>query len=338
MEFVFRVDASSDIGIGHFMRCIALSEELIKRGHICYFLSKIKDDFLINKITQMNIDIFYLNENITISDDLKKLINLSKKHYIDWIITDNYWITSDYLKVIKEKGYNVLTIDDLAYTYYYSDLVVNQNINAEKFNYKAESYTNFLLGTKYVILRDELLKKEKKTFKDNVFKIMVTFGGTDNNNLTLKVLKILSKIKKDFEFNIICGPFNSYYKKIKGYFKKSNQNFKVISQPKEMTNLYLETDIAISAGGTTSYELAYFGIPNIIITIAENQKEIAQELDKQSISFYIGDKNNFKENELLSKIKKLTDNKKIRETMNKNGQRTVDGKGKIRIIDFLESL
>jgi len=338
LKFVFRVDASKNIGMGHIMRCIALSEELIKRGHICYFLSKIRDDFLINKIKKMKIEFFYLDNNLTLLDDLKKLINLSKKYYIDWIITDNYWVTSDYLKVIKEKGFNVITIDDLAYTYYYSDLVVNQNINADKFIYKAESYTKFLLGTKFVILRNELLKKEKKTFKNNVNKIMVTFGGTDNNNLTLKVLKILSKIKKDVEFSIICGPFNPYYKKIESYFKKSNQYFRVISQPKEMANLYLETDIAISAGGTTSYELAYFGIPNIIITIAENQNEIAKELDKQNISFFIGDKNNFKENELLNKVKKLTDNKNIRETMSKNGQRNVDGKGKIRIIDFLESL
>ena len=95
MNIVFRVDATQKIGAGHLMRCMALSEELTKRKNVCYFLSKIDNNYLINKINEINI---YKQTNH--NEEIFKFLN---ENDIDWIITDHYDIKSQYIKKIKKK-------------------------------------------------------------------------------------------------------------------------------------------------------------------------------------------------------------------------------------------
>ena len=104
-----------------------------------------------------------------------------------------------------------------------------------------------------------------------------------------------------------------------------------------MADLYLQSDIAISAGGTTCYELAYFGIPNIIITVATNQLNIAKELNKKNISTYIGSKEEISLEKLKVGVLELINNYKKREEMIKNGKRLVDGLGKKRVVECMNS-
>ena len=336
MNVAFRVDASKEIGIGHLMRCLALSEELIKRGNTCYFLSKIENYKLIKKIKKFNINFEEIKENITLKEEIGKLIEFSKNKNIDWIVTDNYQIDSNYTKKIKENGFYVLSIDDISQIHYHSDIVLNQNVGAEKLDFFLENYTRLLLGPKYTMIRDELLKREEKIYSENIKKILITLGGTDNENLTLEVLKSLSNIGRNIEFLTILGPFNRFSKQIKDYVEKESLNVKLIESPENMANVYLKSDMAISTGGSSCYELSYFGIPNLIVTIADNQLNIAQELDNKKISVYIGKAKDMKTEKIKYKVKELIDDCSLRKKMSRNGRKLIDGKGKQRIVDYME--
>jgi len=325
LNIVFRVDATQKIGVGHLMRCISLSEELTKRKNVCYFLSKIDNNYLINKINEINI-----YKKISHNEEIFKFLN---ENDVDWIITDHYDIKSQYIKKIQKNGYNVLSIDDTSQIHYYSDIVVNQNIGSEKLKFSSEKYTEFLLGTKYVMLRDELLKRKEKIGKKDVKKILITLGGSDNDNITLKILRSIEN--KQIEILLLIGCFNPFYNEIKNYAKK-NKNIKIIISPKNMADIYLGTDISISAGGSTCYELAYFGIPNIIITLANNQLNIANELCKKNISFYAGKKDNFNSKKLNYYIEELINNKSLYSKMKKFGIELIDGKGKKRIVNLMD--
>lgn len=329
MNIVFRLDATQSVGIGHLMRSLALSEELTRRGNVCYFYSKIDDEQLIKKIQ---------NAKGKFQKDEDNLINFSKEKNIDWIITDHYEINSEYIKELKNNGFKILSIDDTAQIHFYSDIVVNQNIGAENLDFSAEKYTKFLLGSKYAMVRDDLLKRNKKTVNKDVKNILITIGGTNPDNFILKILKILEKINKDVKLLVISGPYNPFYKDLEEYTKESKLKIELIKSPKDMSKIYLDSDLAISAGGTTCYELAYFGIPNIIITVAENQKKIAEELDKQNVSIYVGEKETLKENIFKEKIHELINNYSLRKKISNNGEELVDGKGKVRIVDFMERL
>jgi UDP-2,4-diacetamido-2,4,6-trideoxy-beta-L-altropyranose hydrolase len=315
------------------MRCLALSEELIRRKNTCFFLSKVNDNELINRIEKNNIYHKKIDPNTTLQADLEGLIKFSNENDVDWVITDHYGINSQYIKEIKKNNLKVLSIDDTAQIHYYSDIIVNQNIGAEKLDIKGEDYTNFLLGPKYVILRDELLRRKEKKIKRNVENLMITLGGTDQHNYTLKILKQLSNIK--IKKIVVIGVLNPHYKKIKDYIK-NKIDFKIIVSPEYMLDLYLKADIAISAGGTTCYELAYFGIPNIIITITENQNNIARSLHEKEVSIYFGDKKSVKLELLKNTLLNLMKNDLMRMKMINNGKKLVDGKGKKRIVEFME--
>ena len=184
------------------------------------------------------------------------------------------------------------------------------------------------------MLRDELLKRKEKIGKEDVKKILITLGGSDNDNVTLKILRSIEN--KQIEILLLIGYFNPFYNEIKNYAKKNN-NIKIIVTPKDMTDIYLKTDMAISAGGITCYELAYFGIPNIIITLADNQLNIAYELHKKNISFYIGKKDNFDSKKLNYYIEELINDKSLCDEIKKNGIQLIDGKGKERIVNLMKS-
>lgn len=335
MNVAFRVDASSNIGIGHLMRCLALSEELRRRGHACYFVSKIDSGELISEIEKNNIH-FQINLNATLNEDAEKLIKYSNENNIDWITTDHYGIDASYIEEIKQNNFKVLSVDDTAKIHYYSDVVVNQNIGSEKLRYSSEKHTKFLLGPKYAIIRDQLLKRGNKTEGNKVKKILIMLGGTDKDNFILKIIKAIKSFNKNIEFLVVVGPLNPHYDNIKKYVEGEDLNIRLIKSPKNMAGIYSQSDIAINAGGSSCYELAYFGIPNIIISIADNQLHIAENLDKRKVSMYLGEKENFKGNQLKNKLIELINNQSLRRNMSENGRKLVDGKGKIRIVDFME--
>jgi UDP-2,4-diacetamido-2,4,6-trideoxy-beta-L-altropyranose hydrolase len=331
MNILFRVDASKSIGIGHIMRCLAFSEELKKHGHKCYILYEVLDDELITKIGKFDVEFCRINS-------IEKLIFFSKKQDVKWIVTDSYNLNKEYIQNLKNENFKVLSIDDNAIIHYFSDIVVNQNIGSEKIKFSAEKYTKFLLGSKYVMLRDELLKRDKKKYKKYVEKILITLGGTDTDNLTLKILKSLEEINKNYEFIVIIGPLNNFYKELKRFSDNSKARVRLLKSPENMADIYLESDIAISAGGSSCYELAYFGIPNIIITVADNQLNIAKELDKKNVSIYLGKKEDFSSNKIKENVLKLINDNSLRKNMAENGRKLVDGKGKQRIIEVMNKV
>ncbi len=337
MNIAFRVDASQNIGIGHLMRCLALSQELIQRNHICYFLTKVNDDILIDTIKQNNIIYQRIEAAATLKEELDFVINFSYENNINWIVTDHYDLDTWYTKKIKENNFKLLSVDDLAQIHYYSDIVVNQNIGLEKIRFSSEKYTKFLIGPKYVMMRNELLRRDEKKKENNVEKLLLTLGGSDSDNVTLEVLKSLETLDEHIEIILVVGPLNPFYYEIKRFVKNVDLKVKLIKSPKKMTDIYLESDIAISAGGTSCYELSYFGIPNIIIIIEKNQLNIAKEFDKQGISIYIGDKKELKTEQIKEKVKELINNQSLRKRMSQNGQKLIDGLGKKRIVDFMES-
>lgn len=330
MDVVFRVDAVKNIGMGHLMRCIALSEEIIRNGGTCYFISKINSPVLKNKVKNTGIILEDVDRKISWDEDCEFVANFCKKKGINWVVTDHYGITEEYIKNLKEEGLFVLSIDDTANIVYYSDIVVNQNVGAEKLDIKKDGKTKLLLGPKYLILRDELLSAPRKKPKDVVKNILVTLGGSDKNDVTAKIVESLKNKNRDITYTIVVGPLND--KKI------SDENTELLHSPKNMAKIYSKSDIAISSGGTTCYELLFFGIPNIIVAIAKNQINIAKNLDKLKTSVFIGERDKINFEEIVYKIELLRRNKKLRKKMAKKGMEIIDGKGKIRIIEEMNKI
>jgi UDP-2,4-diacetamido-2,4,6-trideoxy-beta-L-altropyranose hydrolase len=274
-KIYFRVDASHEIGLGHFYRCLALANMLKKNFNIFFYCFKIPD-----KLSNLIVDNNYfinniINEKDFFNDILENII----------VVIDGYHFNSEYQKKIKKTGASLVCIDDLASGHYYADLIINQNINISKNTYSIEYYTKFAFGPDYILLRQSFLnfKKQEKQIK-NIKSILICFGGSDNLNLTYKVLQTVLKNHNETKVVVITG---LEYKRTKLFNELIINNSQVehyidINESK-MANLLANVDLAIVPASGILMEAISIG--NIIISgyYAENQKFVYNNYKKMGV-------------------------------------------------------
>lgn len=333
MKAVFRVDGGGNIGFGHIMRCLSLAEGLRERDIQSIFITRDIDSEAKRRIVANGHLMERLPPEIDLKEDLNSTINLIKKYQPDLVITDSYEIDQHYLEQLKRLDVTLMSIDDLVDFHFCSDIVLNQNIGVKVTEYSTERYTKLLLGPKYALLRKELRDRGRtKEIKEGAENILVSLGGTDPDNQSLKVAKALKGLKDDVKVTVIMGPGYQYEKILREEIK-TDKRIILTRDPKDIFGLIEKSDIAISAGGSTCYELAYLGVPNIILVLADNQRKIADGLDSYGISINLGWFEDVTEEGIKEAVGELIENRERREEMNMKGRELVDGKGVERVVE-----
>lgn len=338
-SFIIRADANSAIGTGHVMRCLALAQAWQDNGGTVTFLMAPCSPSLEQRICSEGMNILSITEQSGSDEDATITAEIAKKIESSWVVVDGYQFGADYQKILKEYNCRILFIDDYGHAdHYYADIVLNQNIYADMSFYKKyEPYTRFLLGTKFVLLRREFLNCAgyHRKIPDIARKVLVTFGGGDPDNITLKIIEALKKIEIDgLEVIAVVGGVSQSYETLKQSVK-NNLGFSIRKNVTNMPELMIWADVAISAGGSTCWELAFTGLPDFIITLAKNQELIASELSKQGVSITLGRPGEITDLSLITAISELIYSPDIRYQMSQNGKRIVDGNGTHRIISAL---
>lgn len=244
-----------------------------------------------------------------------------------WIIADGYHFGAEYQRAVKRAGYNLLLFDDYGHaSHYCADLVLNQNLHASEALYKSrEPYTQLLLGTKYVQLRQEFLAYRgwKREIPEIARKVLVTLGGADPDNVTEKVMLALQGL--DVEARVIVGGSNPHLPQLQSAAKELSQ-CELIVDAKNMPELMVWADVAVAAGGTTSWELAFFGVPSLILVLADNQRQVAAVLHDQGIFKATGIEN------LHHNLQAILQDKALRDNSSRTAKRLVDGSGGARVV------
>lgn len=330
MKVAARADGGPNIGMGHIQRCLALCSQLKKNGAEILFISK-KDEATKNKIKQEGFEVIVLKDNIDLKEDLKDTINAIKTYGADVVITDSYAIDEHYLSEIKKIVPLLVSIDDLAEMSFPSDIVINQNIYAKDLNcHSLTGKTKFLLGPEYTLLREEFSNPGKRKINEKVKNILITLGGSDSFNLTPKILKILDRISQSFKIAVIIGPFFRNMTEIEETAKEIDKNIELIYDSCKMSQLMLNSDLAVAGGGTTLYELAATGTPALAFCLAENQLRNIKGMAEAGTVINMGWGNNWTEKKFYEKIDELIDNHMLRRRVSKLGQELVDKKGSQR--------
>lgn len=336
---LIRADANIHIGTGHVMRCLALAQAWQDNGGIATFLMAPGSPSLEQRICSERMNVLTITEQPGSDEDAKFTADCAKKNESSWIVVDGYQFGADYQKIIKDHNCRVLFIDDFGHAdHYYADIVLNQNIYADTSFYKnLEPYTRFLFGTQYVLLRKEFLKWAgyKREIPEVARKVLVTFGGGDPDNITLKIIDALKKIKIDgLEVIAVIGGGSQSYETLKQSVKK-HPGFSIRKNVENMPELMAWADVAISAGGSTCWELAFTGLPNCIITLSADQELIASELSKQGVSIALGRLDEITDLSIIHTISELIYSPDKRITMSQKGKRIIDGNGAHRVISTL---
>lgn len=285
MKFLIRADASPQIGMGHVMRCIALGQILKDAKNEVIFLTQTKNDSIIKRIRYEKFKVITMNKKKNILTDAKETIKQGKKYNVEWIITDGYKFTTAYQKEIKKNGFKLMCIDDTAQCHYVSDIVLNQNLNAEKiFKYSCEPYTKLLLGIKYVLLRKEYrkLNNYNRVINNSVKKVLITMGGSDPDNFTLKVVNFLNEIKYcNLKVKVIIGPEYKIERDLKFALKNSSHKLELVKFRNNIIPLIKWCDLAISSASSTVWELLMLKTPTLLISLDRNQNSMFIELRRE---------------------------------------------------------
>ncbi|EHJ01493.1 pseudaminic acid biosynthesis-associated protein PseG [Clostridium sp. DL-VIII] len=352
MKIAIRADGGNEIGMGHIMRTLVLAKELSKKNEVFYICRiENKGECHLNNSNTDTYKITSLDEMITFKLDDSKYIQGIKKILsegfevilinedniidelklieTDLLITDSYFVNETYFEETKKIFKKTAYIDDINKYYFNVDFLINQNSDAEDFDYKTKDYTKLILGTDYILLRDEFKNLPKKHIKEKACDIMITVGGADPDNITENILSYIGQL--DYDFHVVIGPsfgdipFAEKYKNdnIKFYY---NANMREIMQ---------KCDIAISACGSTLYELSASGVPTLGLIIADNQNGIASKLNDLEIIKSLGWYDKIKKNDLINNLNNFSNNYKLRSALSEKASKLVDGKGAERIAKIL---
>ncbi|MEA5487703.1 MULTISPECIES: UDP-2,4-diacetamido-2,4,6-trideoxy-beta-L-altropyranose hydrolase [Pseudanabaena] len=335
-NLIIRADASATIGTGHIMRCIALAQAWQDQGGKVVFLLAHKPSVLENKLRSQGIEVSYLSVEAGSDEDAYQTVDFIRQFAAQWVVVDGYHFGTEYQKIIKDSGTRLLFIDDFGHAdHYYADLVLNQNISANQELYiNREPYTKLLLGTEYTLLRREFWQWRdwQREVNPIASKILITLGGSDPDNVTLKVIQALNLLNKDkLETIVVIGGSNPHYECLQREVTDASLAISLQRNVSNMPELMAWADLAIAAGGSTNWELAFMGLPSLVITIADNQQAIAVELDRQGVIINLGWHQDVTIEQISLVLRELIGDRHKREDMSKKGRKLVDGNGASRV-------
>ncbi len=327
MKVLILTEGGENIGLGHITRCTSIYQAFEEAG-IESLLIVNGDQTVRDILRDKNCKVFnWLNGRETLLATVKNA---------DIVFIDSYLADRDLYEKISNIAKTAVYFDDDVRLNYPRGFVLNGAILAEQMAYPKRKKVTYLLGAQYAPLRKEFWDVPSKPIRDNLESVMITFGGADIRNFTPKVLKLLIDTYPELLKKVIIAKSFQNTAEIER-LKDSNTELIYYPSAAEMKKVMLESDIAISAGGQTLYELARIGVPTVAVAVADNQLKSILGWKKVGYIEYAG---RWEDNGVIGTINQkieLLKSKSFREYKRVVGNKLIDGAGSSRIVKELLS-
>jgi spore coat polysaccharide biosynthesis predicted glycosyltransferase SpsG len=273
-------------------------------------------------------------------DDWETTSAVLKTHPGAWMVLDGYHFDPSYQRCVREAGHPLLVIDDTAHLErYWADVILNQNLHAETLQYNADSNTQFLLGTHYVLLRKEFLQLaswRREDRRNGAPRLLVTLGGTDPHNVTLKVVHALRYAGSPDLHVLLAAPDGLIRRpEFREAVVASHAAIEVRHDIVDMPGAMQWADLAVSAGGSTCWEMAFMQLPSVLIATEHHQMLVICALDEGGAAVALGESECISAEEVAAAIDDLVRDKRRRADMGGRGRKVVDGFGSERVAEML---
>jgi UDP-2,4-diacetamido-2,4,6-trideoxy-beta-L-altropyranose hydrolase len=291
-HLLIRADASTEMGAGHVMRCLALAQAWQEQEGEVTFVSALPGT-LRDRLLAEGLAVHAPPAAIGSREDASQVIEAAQQIAPRCVVIDGYHFGAGYQKWLTEAGLRLLMLDDNGHAdHYYADLVLNQNIHASECLYaRREPATQLLLGTRYALLRREFWawRGWQREIPDVARRVLVTMGGADPDNVTAKVLQALDQVDMaGLQVRVVVGPANPHREALLAAARSGRHAVELLANIASMPELMAWADAAVTAGGSTCWELAFMGAPSAIIVLADNQRAIAEGLDAAGAALNLG--------------------------------------------------
>jgi len=259
------------------------------------------------------------------------------KQGTDWLIVDHYALDSQWEVKMRPFVNKIMVIDDLANRKHDCDILLDQNYNknGSRYNGLVPEDCIQLLGPEYALLRPQFREARENFKRENneVKRVLVFMGGADPTNETGKVLKAVKLFNRDnIAVDVVIGASNPFKNEIKTMAKQI-PNTTCYFDVNNMAELMSSADISIGASGTSTWERCCIGLPSIVMVLADNQKEIAEELEREGVVVNLGWHEDVTEMDIKDAVQNLLADSDKRSSMGLKGKMMVDGNGAIRVVE-----
>ncbi|CBE68845.1 MAG: UDP-2,4-diacetamido-2,4,6-trideoxy-beta-L-altropyranose hydrolase [Candidatus Methylomirabilis oxygeniifera] len=359
-RIIIRADASLTIGMGHVMRCLTLAMALKGKGAEILFVSREHPGHLCQEIAARGCGVFRLPVMSEFrADDTTDGVNLLKHAHwlgasweqdaeetseaiggifgtVDWLIIDHYALDARWESALRSHTKRLMVIDDLADRSHDCDLLLDQNLfsNGEaRYAGKVPAHCGLMLGPQYALLQPEYAElHDRVPPRDGpIRRILVYFGGADVGNLTgMAIEAFLTLGRSDIDLDVVVNGSSPHAESIcqqtAGY-----ANVHLHSGLPTLAPLMVRADLAIGAGGTTTWERCCLGLPSLVITLADNQRPIASELARRRGIRWLGHTGQVTVDAMERAIRELIEARAALTRMSARALERVDGLGATRV-------
>ncbi len=332
---VVRADASTRMGTGHVMRCLALAQAWRDGGGRAVFIVAPEATTLAARLKSEDIQTVHLTVQPGSDTDAAQTADTARHLQASWVVVDGYHFSADYHRRLKDAGLQLLVIDDDGHARQYcADIVLNQNPHAHEALYGNRARdTRLLLGPRYALLRREFgpWRGWQRAIPQVARKILVTLGGSDPDNVTGKVIQALQQVTIDgLEAIVVLGGSNPHQKQFPSALQEAHHHIRWASHVTNMPQLMAWADMAVSSAGCTAWELAYMGLPACVVTLAANQHPIADWLETAGLAHALGWHHHLSAADVAHAVTVLGASAQRRGEIARRGRELVDGEGSDR--------
>lgn len=285
-NILFRCDGSSEIGMGHVVRCLALADKLKEDFNCDINFLMSKSEIGIKKVKFFYNVIEPPSNNYSYQNWLLESINSTNASVLILDVRDG--LSKEAIQQVKEiTNIKIVSIDDpeekrlSADLLFYPPVLQLKQMNWEGFNGDLKS------GWEYVLLRKEFLIDYERSFTNHT-NIIVSMGSTDPFNMTSFVLNSLLKLNEVFHVTIILGDGNKFKDDLEIQLSKTDLNYSILVNPLKIAEVFSQCDFAIISFGQTAYELAALKIPAIYICLTADHEESSKIFSKNNIGYNAG--------------------------------------------------
>ncbi len=327
-----RADMNPQISVGHVMRCLSVADSAKERGIRTVFIAA--DEQPVSLIKERGHELIVLGSDWqNMESELPALEKIIKDNKVENILIDSYQVTDAYLRRVNELT-RVYYLDDVNAFPYPVYAVINYSNHADDTTYPVRyPGTKFYLGCGYAPLREAFKNPHPKKINPTVKNILIMSGGSDPYGMLPKILEALPL--DDFEtVNAICGNYNGNLDSLKAKFS-AHPSVHILPRVEKIWRYYEEADVAVSAGGSTLYELSSMGVPTITYSFVDNQIPNVRAFDLDGMMPYAGDARGGNVPVRVKKLLEEMDDAAVRSENSRRLQRLVDGHGADRMVDVL---
>ncbi|MEC7729149.1 MAG: UDP-2,4-diacetamido-2,4,6-trideoxy-beta-L-altropyranose hydrolase [Pseudomonadota bacterium] len=332
LRVAFRVDASTEIGSGHVMRCLTLADTLAEAGARCWFLMREQTGSLEGLVERRG------HKALPVSTEAFETLDLVPGDTLDWLVVDHYALDYRWEQLNSACARRVMVIDDLADRRHYCNVLLDQTFGRFPRSYSGlvPQETTLLCGAEYSLLRPEFARLRRQSLEHRnprrLRNLLISMGGADRDNFTRRALETLEResLGAGKFITVVLGPSSPWVRDVRKLAERTELEVKVLVGISNMAEVMAKQDFVIGAAGSSIWERCCLGLPSAMVVVADNQIFAANELRESGACRVLEGGARF-ETSLASVIEDLDANPEQLGIMSKAAAAITDGLGASRV-------